>query len=147
MGLDLICGVPFFCSNKDLDHTLDFGMEKHGSIEEPLHVDEPREERFVEWEYGYIGVRIVPFNRCGQQLFGDPAPDGRRRVDRLVVRDSAGRHHAFYFDITQQLIDRNAKMDCFYKEWKSGKKIPRDIEKILLKSEMIHKKGLRKVRL
>jgi hypothetical protein len=145
MELSPICGLPSTCHKKDVDHALDLGMTVHGSLEAPLPVDEPREERFVEWEYGYIGVRIVPFNRCCQTLFGDTEPLGRRRIDRIVVRDSAGRHHAFYFEITSQMTERNDKMERLYKDWKAGKKIPRDIEKILLKSEEIHKKGLRQV--
>ncbi len=74
-------------------------MERHGSPQAPIKIDEKRPERAVRWEYEQIDRALMLPKRCLQSLVME---DGRS-MDRIVVRDAGFKHHVFYFDVTEKL--------------------------------------------
>lgn len=108
------------CTNKD--------METHGSVEKPIKVDEKHLDKYVAWEYRHISHKLTVPRFCLQQLYGHE--DGRR-IDRLVARTPTGEHHAYYFDITEQM---DAQDEIYEKAWKDAgedvNKLPKEIQHV-----------------
>lgn len=82
-----------------MDHHKDDGMERHGSPQAPIKIEERHPDRAVRWEYEQIDRVLMLPKRCLQSLVME---DGRS-MDRIVVRDAGFKHHVFYFDVTDKL--------------------------------------------
>lgn len=121
MGDDMktVGGIQGDCPS-DFDHKKDAGATRHGSPEEPIPVEEMREDRYIQWEYEKIS-KTVGFNRrCMQSML----MNADRQIDRIVVREANRTHHVFYFDFSKQwkagqdgMMDKIAKL-------KAGGKLP-----------------------
>ena len=119
--MKLIASQPCFCPKKDVDHNSDAEMEQHGTPESPIEVEEKRDKKYIQWEYEYILRKMpTPYNKCQQQLY-DGADD--RHLDRIVVRDVGGKHHVFWFDVTEQLDLSIKKLDKVYQDMKAKKPV------------------------
>ena len=80
-----------------IGHEKDDGMVLHGTREAPLPVPDKRDEFYVESEYEEIG-RVLGFHHlCTHALL---KVDGKT-IDRNVAREANGKHHVFYFDVSE----------------------------------------------
>ncbi len=145
--MELVVTAPFGCRCKEVDHDSDLGMELHGSLENPVPVGDVRENRYVKWEYEAMDRLLPPYNRCLQQLFEDKDASPRRAVDRLVVRDISGKHHAFYFDISVPLNARHERYEQAWKDREAGLPIDPRIEADFQKAIAAQKRNSKIVRL
>jgi len=141
--MNLVCTAPFGCTNRNVRHETDDLKELHGSPEKPIPVEERDVNKFVKWEWEHIGRSVVPFNRCQQSLH----EENDRWFDRIVVRDSGGKHHVFWFEITDQYKERSQAMKQAFEDYKAGKAIPEEARKAILKAEKAQKTNSRIVRL
>jgi len=115
MGDDMkhVGGIQDSCPSSDFDHQKDAGATRHGSPEEPILVEEMREDRYIKWEYEKIAKTIGFYRRCMQALLMTVD----RQIDRIVVREANRTHHVFYFDVSKQwkagqdgMMDKIAKL-------------------------------------
>lgn len=144
--MELVCSAPFGCTNKNIRHETDDLKELHGSMEKPIPVGEVG-EKYVAWEYAFIDKALPPYHKCFQQLFEDKEASPRKCVDRVVVRDVAGRHHVFYFDISVPMNARSVKYEQAWKDYEAGKPIDPRIKADFEKAIAAQKKNSRIVRL
>lgn len=85
---------------------LDEGMTVHGSKAEPLPV--PVRPDYIEWEYREIGDSLglsgmeARKHRLIQSILMN---DAKLLVDRIVVEAPEQGRHAFYFDVTKNILD------------------------------------------
>lgn len=91
----------FICPDKGFDHTNDSLMTCHGNLQNPIRVmvTEFMGGEYIEWEYHYAAGEIGSATRCSHALIA--SKDHQHFADRLIFRTPKGRHHAFYFDVTE----------------------------------------------
>jgi hypothetical protein len=121
--IELVCSLPFSCTNKNVKHETDDLKELHGSLEHPIPVEETRINRYVAWEYKHIGRVLPPYHRCFQQLFEDRIHEPRISIDRVVVRDIKGNHHVFYFDVSAPMNADLVIRKKAFEDFQAGKPI------------------------
>lgn len=100
-----------------VDHHKDEGMERHGSPEAPMKIEERRPERAVRWEYEQIDRALTLPKRCMQSL----VMSNSRSLDRIVVRDAGFKHHVFYFDVTDKLQAETKQIGDFVEQMKKNR--------------------------
>lgn len=84
------------CPN-EIVHEKDEGMILHGTREAPIPVPDKRDEFYVESEYEEIG-RVLGFHHlCTHSLLKIEG----KTIDRNVAREANGKHHVFYFDVSE----------------------------------------------
>ncbi len=129
-GLKPVARQPVCCPKKDVLHRTDDLKELHGTPSNPIVVPAARNGKYVQWEYSHIARKMpTPYNKCLQELLEEEATG--RSFDRLVVRDIGGRHHVFYFDITERLAEETARMVKAAADYQAGRPIdPKDRESI-----------------
>jgi hypothetical protein len=114
MGMKAVTSSGGDCPNK-MDHRKDEGMTAYGTAEKPIAVTDKNLETYVRSEYVHMGRQIGTFTKC----WHDTLQGDGRHVDRNVARDDFGKHHVFYFDITEQAKAENAKMKAAWEEMKA----------------------------
>jgi hypothetical protein len=98
----------------DLDHAKDAGMEMHGTREAPIPVSDKRVEHYVPSEYAEMGRKLGFHHICHHALL---KIDGKT-VDRNVAREANGKHHVFYFDVSEPYATSGKQMEDFIAELK-----------------------------
>ena len=121
--MELVCSLPFACTNKNILHDTDALKELHGSPEKPIPLGEKRIRKYVAWEYEEIGRVVGIYHRCFQQLFEDKTRTPKFSMDRLVVRDIKGNHHVFYFDISEPINEDGIQAKKDWEDYQAGKPI------------------------
>ncbi len=111
---------PSQCQYEDHNHGSNYKSKVHGSFAEPIKVEEMDKDRYIKWEYNYI-LKMFLYHKCLQQLLSDEK--FVKRVDRVVVRDYGGKHHIFYFDITEPMQLEDKRFKQVLKDYQAGKAI------------------------
>ena len=111
---------PSQCQYESHNHGSNHKSEVHGSFSEPIKVEEVHKDRYVKWEYHYILKKFL-YHKCLQQFMSDEK--FVKRVDRIVVRDYGGKHHVFYFDVTEATQLEDKRFEQVMKDYEAGKPI------------------------
>ena len=116
-------GIQDKCPAEDFDHKQDAGATPHGSLENPIVVEEMRDDRYIQWMYEQISRTIGFYRRCMQaMLMAD-----NKQVDRIVVREANRTHHVFYFDFSRQWQAGQDKIMAEIAKLKAEGKLPKEL--------------------
>lgn len=82
---------------------------RHGSVEEPFANPEKRidKNQYIRWEYERISHVLGFFQKVKQVLVPLKLDNGEvKLVDEIHVAEANGTPHVFYFDVTDQVLEK-----------------------------------------